>query len=181
MRFQGTNQISQNLGKSCATSASSPTKAPNPWPAAASHITNTGDPISCPHLALLESSSIQHQLAICFTEAGRPPSPRGCILTRNPKLLTPLSRPVSSCGRGWRASGRWDSAGETCRRSSVQVFFALKTGQPEEVLPAALWCLYPGNDTRIERPAYTGSWCSWGRVEPLNLPLNLWAWCLMRW
>ena len=54
---------------------------------------------------------------------------------------------------------RLDSAGETCR-SSVQVFFALKTGQPEEVLLAALWCLYPDNDTRIGRPAYIGSRCS---------------------
>ena len=179
MRFQGTNQMSQNPGKSCAAPASTPTEVPSSRPAAALHIPNMGDPISCPHLALPESSSIQHQLAICFTEAGRPPSPRGCFLTRNPELLTPLSSQWAATGDNEHLASETQlvrpAEGPLCR------FSALKTGQPEEVLPAALWCLYPGNDIRIGRLACTGSRCSWGRVEPLNLPLNLWAWCLVRW
>lgn len=129
--------MSQNLGSPVWLQPQVP---PGPQlPASCSlHITNMGDPLAA-HTWLFRNQFYSTQLAVCFTEAGCPPSPRGCILTRNPELLTPLSRPVSSCGRKWQVSiwqvrlSRLDSAGETCRRSSVQVFFALKTGQPEEV------------------------------------------------
>lgn len=132
-RFQGTNQMSQNLGKSCVAPAKSHQGPQLPASCSLAHITNIGDPISCPHLALPESSSIQHQLAVCFTRSWLPlPAPRVASSLRSGALLTlqaseQLRKEVTMSIWQVRLS-RLDSAGETCRRSSVQVFFALKTG-----------------------------------------------------